>query len=154
MLEEVVILPMALTDLDDIIDIELLSFTVPWSRAAFIEELLFNNVAMYFVARDGNKAVGYSGIWEVVGEGHITNVAVHPNYRGQGIAKKLLENLIAFADEKYLERLYLEVRVSNISAQGLYKSFGFKEDGIRKKYYLDNGEDALLMSRILSNNAE
>lgn len=154
MLRSIAILPMSLTDVDEVMEIEVKSFTVPWSRAAYIEELLFNTAAMYFVAKLEDTVVSYAGIWVVLDEGHITNIAVHPEYRNYGIAQNMINTIIEFASSKGLSKVFLEVRTSNTAARKLYTKLGFIEDGIRKKYYLDNGEDAILMSRILQKDEE
>ena len=97
------------------------------------------------VAEVNNKVVGFAGLWAICNEGHITNIAVHPNYRGQGIGSKLVESLIENSSSWYINSLTLEVRASNKIAQNLYKKYGFKEEGMRKHYYQDNNEDAIIM---------
>ncbi|MDO5397330.1 MAG: ribosomal protein S18-alanine N-acetyltransferase [bacterium] len=121
-------------------------FAIPWSEKAFEDEVN-NKLAHYFIARDGGKIVGYAGFWEVCGEGDITNIAVDAEYRRQHIGSMLIKALIKEAADMNTELLTLEVRRSNIAAQGLYKKYGFKEIGIRKGYYSDNREDALIMAR-------
>ena len=154
MLDDLVVLPMQLTDLDEIMDIELKSFTAPWSRNAYTEELLFNRAAMYFVIKNTEKVIAYGGLWSVAGEGHITNIAVDHDFRRFGVGKILLVALLKYSEDNELLRVFLEVRESNLAARALYTSLGFLEDGVRKKYYIDNGEDAVLMSRILKSDAE
>lgn len=131
--------------IDDIMIVENLSFRIPWSRDSIVEEITRNKSARYLSARVGGRVVGYAGIWCVCGEGHITNVAVHPEFRGSGIGSKLVENLIDLAKKEGISSMTLEVRKSNLIAQGLYKKYGFEIGGIRKAYYADNGEDALIM---------
>lgn len=143
--ESVVIDPMRLRDLGDIMKIEKLSFTTPWSKQAFLSELLDNERAYYLVAKVNNRAVGYIGIWLIAGEGHVTNVAVHPDYRGRGIGNQLLTAIERLAEERGVRRLTLEVRVSNEGAQSLYRKLGYLPAGIRRRYYRDNDEDALIM---------
>jgi len=143
--EPVVIDPMRLRDLGDILKIEKLSFTTPWSKQAFLSELLDNDRAYYLVAKVNDRAVGYIGIWLVAGEGHITNVAVHPEYRRRGIGHQLLTAVERLASERGVTRLTLEVRVSNEAAQSLYRKLGYAPAGIRRRYYRDNDEDALIM---------
>ena len=92
-----------------------------------------------------NKVVGYVGIWFVMDEGHITNVAVHSDYRGKKIGDKLVQDLVELCKENNIVSMTLEVRVSNIVAQNLYKKYGFKLAGIRKEYYSNNKEDAMIM---------
>lgn len=137
--------PMCIEDLKDIMIVERLCFSIPWSESAFIEEITKNKFAIYFSAHINGKAVGYCGMWKVCDEGHITNVAVHPEYRKNGIGSLLVEALISKAREVNVERMTLEVRKNNIWAQLLYKKYGFQVEGIRKGYYADNGEDALIM---------
>lgn len=141
----VVIDPMRVRDLSDILKIERLSFTTPWSRGAFLSELLENDRAYYLVARCGERAVGYIGVWIIAGEGHITNVAVHPDFRRNGVGTRLLNAIGELAREKGASRLTLEVRRSNTSAQRLYAALGFESAGIRRGYYRDNNEDAVIM---------
>ncbi|HEY8424901.1 MAG TPA: ribosomal protein S18-alanine N-acetyltransferase [Limnochordales bacterium] len=150
----IVIDPMRVKDLNDIMVIERLSFSTPWSRAAFLSELLDNDRAHYLVARVDGRAVGYVGIWLVADEGHITNVAVHPDYRGRGVGRRLMEAITDLARRKGMRRMTLEVRKSNIRAQRLYESLGFRSAGIRRGYYRDNNEDAIIMWRDLEQEPE
>ncbi len=138
--------PMAVEDLEEVLEIEALSFPTPWSRNAFLYELLENERAVYCVVKNSfAKVIGYIGMWVVFDEGHITNLAVHPSYRHQGVGKFLLSNFIKTAKAKNVKHLTLEVRRSNIAAQTLYQNIGFVHMGVRRKYYLDNNEDALIM---------
>src|SRR5690606_33361264 len=143
--EPVVIDPMRLRDLGDILKIEKLSFSTPWSKQAFLSELLDNDRAYYLVAKVDDRAVGYIGVWLVAGEGHVTNVAVHPDYRGQGIGYRLLKAIEGIALARGHRRMTLEVRTSNDVAQRLYRKLGYVAAGIRRRYYRDNDEDALIM---------
>jgi ribosomal-protein-alanine N-acetyltransferase len=143
--EPVSIEPMRLRDLDQVLRIERLSFSAPWSRAAFLSELLENDRARYFVARIGDQVVGYTGMWIIIDEGHITNVAVHPHWRNRGIATQLLDALDDVARANGVRRMTLEVRKSNIVAHTLYEKLGFRDAGIRRAYYRDNNEDAIIM---------
>lgn len=136
---------MTQNNLDAIMVIENLSFHIPWSRNAFIEELTQNHRAYYIVACVDGGVVGYAGMWQVFDEGHITNIAVHPEFRRNGVGSALMEGLVAAAREQGISRMTLEVRKSNITAQNLYSRFGFREGGLRKGYYADNHEDALIM---------
>jgi ribosomal-protein-alanine N-acetyltransferase len=138
--------PMKLEDLEAVLDIEVLSFPTPWSRNAFLYELLENERAVYYVVRNSmDKLIAYIGMWIIFDEGHITNLAVHPAYRHQGVAKFLLTNFIKIARERNIKHLTLEVRRSNLVAQELYQKMGFVHMGVRKRYYMDNNEDALIM---------
>ena len=125
-------------------------FSMPWSIES-IEGEINNPLAKYIVARDedSNLVVGFVGIWIVVGEGSITNIAVHPDYRKQGIGAKLLESLINLCTHLDCSLINLEVRASNYPAQNLYEKYGFVVDGLRKGYYEDNKEDAILMTKYL-----
>lgn len=126
-------------------------FDIPWTKKAFEDELSKNKLAIYFVAVEGetNKVVGYGGMWHVINEGHITNIAVSKAFRRQGIGTKIIERLVEAANEREMIGLTLEVRKTNIGAIDLYKSMGFKLEGIRKEYYSDTKEDALIMWKYL-----
>ena len=132
-------------DIDDVLEIERTSFTTPWSREAFTKEIDENNLAHYIVVEKKNKVVAYGGIWLIVDEGHITNIAVHPDYRGQGIGNILVEGLIDTCKEMNVDRMTLEVRRTNHVAQSLYDKYGFESCGIRPRYYTDTNEDAIIM---------
>ncbi|NLM69153.1 MAG: ribosomal protein S18-alanine N-acetyltransferase [Firmicutes bacterium] len=136
---------MNVSDIPGVQVIERHSFTTPWSMQAFITEITENDCAHYLVMRRVEQVVGYIGMWVIVDEGHITNVAVHPVWRRQGIGTKLLKAMDRLAYELGVRKMTLEVRVSNHKAQALYRKLGYRDAGIRPKYYLDNGEDALIM---------
>lgn len=131
--------------IDDIVVIENLSFNIPWSRQSITEEIIQNKAAIYICAIFDGKTVGYAGMWQICDEGHITNIAVHPEFRNSGVGSALMEALLMTARERDIMALTLEVKRSNHSAQALYGKYGFKEGGIRKAYYADNNEDALIM---------
>ena len=131
-------------DIDGVFEVEKNCFEHHWSKELFKKELINEN-ARYLVAKLGGKIVGYVGIWLILDEGHITNVAVHNDYRGQKIGDKLVQALVNLCKENNINSMTLEVRVSNIVAQNLYKNYGFKLAGIRKEYYSDNKEDAMIM---------
>ncbi|OOM76859.1 acetyltransferase YpeA [Clostridium puniceum] len=131
-------------DIDDILNISSLSFSISWSKDSYTQELT-NPVARYLVAKIDNKVVGFIGTWIVLDESHITNIAIHPNYRKQGIASKLLKEFLNYCKSLGCTSFTLEVRTSNKAAQTLYKRHNFKQDGIRKGYYEDNKEDAIIM---------
>jgi ribosomal-protein-alanine N-acetyltransferase len=143
----VLILPMTPGDVDAIVEIEKLSFSTPWSRSALLSELRYPRQAVYLVARVKGRVVGYVGMWTVGNEGHITNIAVHPDYRGKGVGTRLLSFLIAVARSRDINALTLEVRQSNVRARKLYERMGFVASGIRTGYYCDNNEDAIIMWR-------
>ena len=134
-------------DAVEVAKISILSFSSPWSTESYIQEIK-NPVALYLVAVINNNIVGFIGTWNVLDESHITNVAVHPDFRKQKIGSLLLENLINTCEKQHNTSSFdLEVRANNIPAQKLYSKFGFKNNGIRKGYYTDNKEDAILMCR-------
>ncbi|HAN86889.1 MAG: ribosomal protein S18-alanine N-acetyltransferase [Bacillota bacterium] len=138
--------PMSLNDIDQVLQIERLSFSIPWSRHAFVDELLRNEQARYVVVRDPNGVVlGYGGMWLILDEAHVTNVAVHPEYRRQGIARAIMKSLMETAVCLGATRMTLETRLSNLPAQELYRSLGFVAAGVRPGYYIDDHEDALVM---------
>jgi ribosomal-protein-alanine N-acetyltransferase len=132
-------------DLDRVMEIEARAFTTPWSRESFILEITKNQLARYLVAEMDNIVVGYGGIWLIIDEGHITNIASDLDYRRMGVGKSLVEGLIHVCSEKEISSMTLEVRKSNIAAQNLYKKYGFIEAGVRPKYYADDNEDAIIM---------
>jgi len=133
------------TDVPEVLVVERLSFSSPWSEQSFISELLYNEAAHYFVLERNGHIAAYAGLWAIVGEGHITNIAVHPALRGHGLGRKLVEGLMEEAQSLKCTRCTLEVRPSNTEAIKLYESFGFHSVGRRPGYYQDTGEDALIM---------
>ncbi len=132
------------TDISQILEIERQSFKTPWSRQAFVDELA-NPIAHYLVMLDGESVVGYAGFWQILDEGHITNVALLPNYRGRGLGRRLVGRLIELAKQLNIIQMTLEVRPSNDAALALYRQFGFSVQGRRPNYYYDTNEDALIM---------
>jgi ribosomal-protein-alanine N-acetyltransferase len=124
-------------DIPAVVEIENLSFRFPKPEAIFRED-----EHKYLVAKDEDRIVGYIGVEKILDEAHIINMAVHPDYRGKGIGKRLMQHILN--DE---EVFFLEVRVSNGSAKKIYEKYGFKDISIRKSYYAD-GEDAYVMRRI------
>ncbi|MFZ3591627.1 ribosomal protein S18-alanine N-acetyltransferase [Bacillus sp. DJP31] len=136
---------MTSADIDQIMVIELASFAVPWSREAFYNEMVNNPYATYVVMQERDQIIGYCGLWVVLEDAHVTNIAVLPAYRGRKLGEGLLNQSMELAKALGAERLSLEVRVSNTVAQSLYRKIGFENGGIRKNYYSDNGEDALVM---------
>lgn len=120
---------MSLEHLNQVLEIEEASYSAPWSYYAFAYELMQNNMAHYIVAMDGQKIVGYSGMWLILDEAHITNVAVHPAHRQKGIGKLLMQEMIRMAVRKGATGMTLEVRPSNIAARRLYEQLGFVEEG-------------------------
>lgn len=124
--------------------VEKASFAVPWSRQSFWEEAA-NERTYYLLALDDERVIGYAGTWLILDEAQITNVAIHPDYRGQKIGKLLMSEIIKEAVKRGAERMTLEVRPSNTAALALYNAFDFKDCGRRPGYYQDNGEDAIIM---------
>ncbi|NKE08106.1 ribosomal protein S18-alanine N-acetyltransferase [Mesobacillus selenatarsenatis] len=136
---------MTVDDLDEVMEVEVNSFTIPWSREAFFNELTKNQFAQYLIVEVDQKVVGYCGVWIIVDEAHITNIALLPEYRGMRLGEALMAKVMKLGREMGAMRMTLEVRVSNVRAQNLYRKFGFEEGAIRKQYYTDNMEDALVM---------
>ena len=143
------IVPMEAKHIDGVLAVEEATFSIPWTRNDFEKEVE-NNIAIYYVAIKDGKVVGYAGMWHVVIEGHITNVGVLEEARGLGIGAMLMEKLIEVAEEKQMYGITLEVRMGNAPAQGLYHKYGFKAEGIRKNYYPDTKEDAIIMWKYFS----
>lgn len=138
--------PMSKEDVSTIVEIEEKSYGEHhWSKDSFYGELA-NGLAHYFCATDeeGN-ILGYSGLWGIIDEAHITNIAVAPDFRRKKIGEVLLANMIDFCRKNEIKYITLEVRVSNKPAIGLYEKYGFKSLGSRKGYYQNNNEDALIM---------
>lgn len=140
----VTISPMRRRHLRSVLAIEGEVYPRPWSARLFEEELDRSNRA-YVVARVGATVVGYAGVLMIADDGHVATVAVQPRWQGHGIAKRLMAELVRAALEMDANQLTLEVRVSNLAAQAVYRRFGFAPAGARKGYYADNGEDALVM---------
>ncbi|MBM7646585.1 ribosomal-protein-alanine N-acetyltransferase [Scopulibacillus daqui] len=136
---------MTIEDIDQVLQVEERCFSNPWKKEAFENELLNNRFAAYLIAEDEDKIVGYCGVWVIIDEAHITNIAVLPDYRRQKIGEGLLRKTIHYATLRKARKMSLEVRVSNKAAQNLYHKLGFRDGGIRKSYYTDNHEDALVM---------
>lgn len=144
---EIDIRPLRLEDLETVMDIEPAAFGQHhWSRESFINELN-NSAGLYFAAVESLKRnlIGYSGFWLIGEEAHITTLAVHPDYRRQYVGERLLINNILQARKWGANKLTLEVRASNQSAQNLYHKYGFKSLGVRPHYYQDNFENALIL---------
>lgn len=131
-------------DLDEILEVEMSCFKTPWTRHMFEDEL-YNSNAYYFVVNVNEKIVGYVGFWKIIDEAHITNVAIHEDYRRLGYGRALITAMLNKVKELKIIAVTLEVRVSNLDAISLYESFGFVSSGVRRGYYSDNNEDALIM---------
>ena len=144
-MSEITVGLMTVEDVDAVHAIEVACFKTPWSRESFMREVTENACARYVVLREDGRAIAYAGVWFVLDEGHITNIAVHPDRRGVGYGEQVTRALIQLAADSGMIWMTLEVRRSNAAAQGLYRKLGFVDVGWRKRYYEDNGEDALLM---------
>jgi ribosomal-protein-alanine N-acetyltransferase len=141
---------MRMADVPGVHEVERLSFATPWPAHAFEQELTGNRLARYVVARAGSgpmeRVVGFAGVWLMVDEAHITTFGVHPDWRRQGIGRRLMVRLLELAGDLRARRMTLEVRAGNLAAQELYRGFGFEIAGRRPRYYTDDGEDALVMT--------
>lgn len=135
---------MTIADVDGVYAIEASTFAKPWKREDFVKEMTQNTCARYLVAEEETGIVGFAGAWIVLDEAHVTNIAVTENCRGRGIGKALTKALLQYAANLGVVYATLEVRRSNDRARHLYESLGFEYVGVRKRYYEDNGEDALL----------
>ncbi|WP_324825297.1 ribosomal protein S18-alanine N-acetyltransferase [Sinanaerobacter sp. ZZT-01] len=134
-------------DIKEMAKLDQMSFAMPWSVDSFHDEIVSNELAFYIVAEIQGKLIGYVGSWIILDEGHITHVAVNPDYRKKGVGHAMLSHLFDCCKEKGVLSHTLEVRPSNQAALTLYGQFGFKEAGRRKAYYENNGEDALILWR-------
>ena len=137
-------------DVPAVIAVERLSFAVGWPHTAFERELSTNAMARYIVleapAAGVSGLAGFGGIWLMVDEAHIVTVAVVPEQRGRGFGRLLVHGLVSLARQNAMDVATLECRVSNTEARALYADYGFYEVGLRKRYYADNGEDAVIMT--------
>ena len=138
------IVRMAKEHIDGVYEVESLSFSVPWSKNSFTQELK-NPLAYYLVILKDDKVAAFGGFWKVLDEAHVNNIAVHPDFRGMHLGDMIVEAMTQLAKEIEIREMTLEVRASNTTAKNLYSKYGFKMLGVRKEYYLDNKEDALLM---------
>lgn len=139
-----VIRPMEETDIPFVHEIECRIFSMPWSKEDFRKSIQEPH-NIYLVVEQDREIIAYCGLWGVVGEGQINNVAVVSSYRNRGIGREMLQTLIDIGRSEGLESFTLEVRVSNLSAITLYHRLGFQDAGIRKSFYEAPTEDALIM---------
>jgi len=144
-LEREVIRPMEVGDVDAALEIDLLSFPSAWARLSYLRDLVNPNCCYLVVEREG-RIIAYAGMWVVKEDSHLTTVAVHPEFRREGLGRRLLEEMIRAALERGAQRMSLEVRPGNFSARRLYESCGFIPVGEIRHYYLDTDDDALVMS--------
>ncbi|HLR80987.1 MAG TPA: ribosomal protein S18-alanine N-acetyltransferase [Bacillota bacterium] len=136
---------MEITDLEEVQEVEVLSFTNPWPKEILHQELVDNQYAHYFVIELAGQIIGYVGLWIVLDDAQITNIAISPAYRGNRYGEKLFAYACQQAQWQGVKRLSLEVRASNTVAQRMYRKFGLVPGGVRKNYYTDNHEDAIVM---------
>ncbi|MFM8304303.1 MAG: ribosomal protein S18-alanine N-acetyltransferase [Actinomycetota bacterium] len=141
----VVVTPMRRRHLRAVLRIEEQVYARPWTSALFLSELALRTTRAYFVARVGRQVVGYAGVMVSFEDAHVTNIAVDPGWQRHGVATRLLVALVRESLVRGAQHMTLEVRVSNRSAQDLYRRFGFAPVGVRKNYYPENREDALVM---------
>ena len=135
-------------DLDDIVRIESLTFTKPWTREMYLAELEHSEVARFYVARDAvGEAVGFCSCWQIIDELHINNLAVLPEHRRSGVATALLNRVLADGAARGAHRATLEVRRSNRAALRVYERCGFSVTAVRRDYYTHPDEDALILWR-------
>ena len=138
-------------DVAQIHEIETLCFAMPWSEESILHDIRENAVARWLVLDDGaGNVLAYAGMWFVLDEAHVCNIAVHPDFRRLGYGKRIVDALCDMAQANSMSLMTLEVRRSNLPAQALYHACGFLDVGYRKRYYEDNKEDALIMYREFS----
>lgn len=138
------IVPMTFKDLLIVHKIEKAVFTLPWTVSMFAAELRKTKSSIYLVAKLNHQVIGYTGLFSVFDKGHITTLAVKPELQDQGVGTMLILRLIELSLDKGIRHLTLEVRKSNLKARRLYEKFGFLVVGLRKGYYRDNNEDAIV----------
>ncbi len=146
--EDILIQPITFNDLNEVLQTETVSFKDPWTKGMFMREIGSNN---FYTLREKNtnQLIGYFGYWQIFEEFHINNLAVVPEFRGQGIGSFILDNVFSEARKRNCQKIILEVRSTNYPAQRLYFKFGFEIVGKRNKYYA-NGEDALILEKKIS----
>ena len=137
---------MTLDDIEQVIAIDRLSFSLPWPERSFRFELTDNPASRCWVAEVDGKIAGMIVVWLIVNEVHVATIATHPDFRRQGIAKNLLSHALQHLSTEGAQSSFLEVRASNLAAQEMYRKFGYEESGVRRRYYRDNDEDAILMT--------
>ncbi|HEY7791822.1 MAG TPA: ribosomal protein S18-alanine N-acetyltransferase [Vicinamibacterales bacterium] len=135
------------TDLDGVLDVEEQSFTNPWTREMYLNELAHSRVARVYVLRAEGRVIGFCSVWLILDELHINNLAIHPDARGRGLGTLLLDRVLGAAAQDGARRATLEVRRSNDTARRLYRRMGFEMVGTRRNYYTSPVEDALILWR-------
>jgi [ribosomal protein S18]-alanine N-acetyltransferase len=142
----IIIRKMTIDDIEPVIAIDRMSFSLPWPERSFRFELTDNPASRCWVAEMDGKLVGIIVVWLIVDEAHVATIATHPDFRRQGVAKKLLSHTLRELSYEGAQSSFLEVRASNVVAQEMYRKFGYEESGVRPRYYRDNDEDAFLMT--------
>jgi [ribosomal protein S18]-alanine N-acetyltransferase len=137
---------MTVDDVPAVVDLDQKSFSLPWPERSFRFELTDNPASRCWVAEVDGKIVAMIVVWLLVDEAHVATVATHPDYRRQGIGKRLLAHTLRHMIEEGARSSFLEVRESNLAAQEMYRKFGYEVTGRRRRYYRDNDEDAILMN--------
>ena len=138
--------PIREEDVSGVCEIEKLCFAMPWSEDSILHDVKENPAACWLILDDGEgRVLAYAGMWFVLDEAHVCNVAVHPECRRMGYGRRIFEALEQLAKDNSMSMMTLEVRRSNLPAQNLYHACGFLDVGYRKRYYEDNKEDALIM---------
>ena len=135
---------MKATDIEAVVLIEGESFSEPWSQAAFVQEMV-NDRAHYLVIEEDDKIIGYGGFWQILDEGHFTNLAIVPEYRNRGFGSKIITAMLNYARTIEITSVTLEVREHNENALRAYKALGFHIEAKRSHYYTKPVEDALIM---------
>ena len=136
---------MSLDDVPDVVQLDQISFSLPWPERSFRYELTDNPASRCWVAEVDGRVIGMIVGWMLVDEMHIATIATHPDYRKQGIASRLLSHVLLQSIDEGARTSFLEVRESNLAAQEMYRKFGYEKTGRRRRYYRDNDEDAVLM---------
>jgi ribosomal-protein-alanine N-acetyltransferase len=137
---------MTVDDVPAVVDLDRRSFSLPWPERSFRFELTDNPASRCWVADLNGQIVGMIVVWLIVNEAHVATLATHPDYRRQGIGRRLLAHALIELIEEGARSSFLEVRESNLAAQAMYRKFGYEVSGRRRRYYRDNDEDAILMS--------
>ncbi|MFD2628649.1 ribosomal protein S18-alanine N-acetyltransferase [Oceanobacillus kapialis] len=144
-MSDITIRNMEVMDVDQVMEVEKASFATPWTTDIFYQEIVDNQYAHYYVIEWNGKIAGYAGTWVVLEDAQVTNIAIMPELRGKKLGEKLFQYMLYQVKLNGARRLSLEVRESNLPAQRLYRKFGLVPGGIRKNYYTDNQEDAIVM---------
>jgi ribosomal-protein-alanine N-acetyltransferase len=137
---------MTLEDIPAVVELDQLSFTLPWPERSFRFEVTDNPASRCWVFELDDRIVGMIVVWLLVDEAHVATISTHPDHRRQGIAKKLLTYALRYMSKEGAVTSFLEVRENNLAAQEMYRKFGYEAVGRRKKYYKDTSEDAILMT--------